>query len=118
MYPDAVAGIITINGELPSNVTEEKLKEEYDENVQNIKIGHYAEIVGFGRILSYLKPEYFGIKQLFDAGVYDSQDMSELRNRIACAYITGDMVEEYKNLYNNKNALYGTKYDNSTPVLQ
>ena len=118
MYPDAVAGIITINGELPSNVTEEKLKEEYDENVQDIKIGHYAEIVGFGRILSYLKPENFGIKQLYNAGVYDSQDMSELRNRIACAYITGDMVEEYKNLYNNKNALYGSKYDSSTPVLQ
>ncbi|MBR3511903.1 MAG: alpha/beta hydrolase [Clostridia bacterium] len=118
MYPEAVAGIITINGELPSNVTEEKLKQEYDDNVQNIKIGHYAEIVGFGRIMSYLKPENFGIKQLFDAGVYDAQDMSELRNRIACAYITGDMVEEYKNLYNNKNALYGSKYDSSTPVLQ
>lgn len=118
LYPDNVESIISLDGTYPSEIKNSYLSQKYKEDITNVKLTSIAELTGFARVLSYVKPEIFYIDKMMLNGVYTKADMKIYRNRIGSSYLTRPMVNEMKSLEKNMNDLVDYKYPDYMPVLQ
>lgn len=118
MYPELVQGIISLDGEYPEIINQNEGRDIVKSTVQNIKIASVVEYTGFNRILSYIKPEMYGIDLMKTDKFLNKSDIDLYRKMIATNYLTKSMVNEIENLERNLLELKEYKYPENLPVLQ
>lgn len=118
VYPEDIKGIISIDGLYPNELSETYLSSKIDDMEKNVTLTSIAEVTGFSRVLSYVKPEDFYINVMQSDSVYTYEDISVYRNRIGSNYLNSTMVKEIKKLKENMEELKNYKYSEYLPVLQ
>jgi len=116
-YPDKVQAIVSIDGRYPGEINEINLENELNDFKNNIVANYVFEFTGIFRILSYVKPDFFNIDKMQEAGTYTYDDIKVYRNRIGSSYLTGTMIKEIRNLKTNMEELKDYRYDQNLPVL-
>lgn len=117
LYPEEVARLVVVNGIYPDSIKEEFIKKYYKNQQTNSIISSYMEITGINRILSYLKPEEFGIDKMEEYG-FSKEDIALYRKMIASKYYTPTMRRESKKLMENIEAVKNYEFPDYLPVTQ
>lgn len=101
LYPTEVSAIISVDAVLPNMTKEEKYMDEMVAIKNNAQIEHIAELTGYARILSYLKPELFNINTMSENSIYTADDISLYRSQIGIGHATSTMAKEAKMFCSN-----------------
>ena len=102
MYPDAVQGIISLDGAYPSEINDSFYYDYNKSTITNVNITSILELSGFERVLSYTSPKTFYIDKMKEMkDVYSEEDIKLYRNRIGSSYLTRTMVKEINKLLEN-----------------
>lgn len=117
IYPEDVEKLVLVDAIYPETIKDNQIKTYINKQQKNAVITSYAELTGFARILSYVKPELFGIDKMKEYGFSDS-DISLYRKMIANRYYTSTMKNEIKQLKENMEDLKDYKLPNYLQVIQ
>ena len=96
-FPDLVDRLVLIDSIYPETIKEEYMKKYIADRKTNITITSVAELTGYARLLSYIKPETFGIDKMKEYG-FSTDDIATYRKMIASRFYTKTMRKEYKAL--------------------
>ena len=118
MYPELVESVISIDGVYPQEVANEDGKENIKNTCINTKISSILECTGFARILSYAKPDLYGLDTMKEDSNISDEDVKLYRKMIATNYLTKNMREEINDLESNMNEMVDFKYPDNLPVLE
>ena len=99
-FPDLVDKLVLIDSVYANSIDEKYIKDTIQDNSFNITLTSFIENTGYARILSYIKPNIFGIDKMKELG-FSSSDISLYRKMIANRFYTKTMKNEYKNLIDN-----------------
>lgn len=117
LYPENIERLVVVDGIYPSSIKENYIKQYYKDKETNAVINSYFEITGYARILSYLKPDIFGIDKMKEYD-FSETDISVYRKMIANRFCTKTMRNEIKKLIENIQALENYEYPDYLPVTQ
>ena len=119
MYPELVSSIVSIDGQIPAELSDDYYKTKLEENIANINLTSIFELTGFERILSYVREDIFYIDRMRTMHEnYGEEELSVYRNRIGSNYLSRTMVREIKALEDNMNEMVEYKYPDNLPALQ
>ena len=99
-FPDLVDRLVLVDSIYPATINEESMKNKIEDNNFNLKLTSFAELTGYARYLSYLKPDMFGIDKMEQYG-YSKSVIAGYRKMIANRFYTKTMRNEYKALADN-----------------
>lgn len=117
MYPEHVERLVLVDAVYPQTIKESYIKDYVREQKTNTIITSYVEMTGFARILSYVKPDAFGIDKMQEFG-FSKSDISLYRKMIANRYYTSTMRNEIKELQENMESLKDYVLPQYLPVVQ
>ena len=117
LYPEAVEKLIVVDSIYPDSINETFINKYYEEQKTNAIITSYMEATGINRILSYVKPDEFGIDKMQEYG-FSEEDISLYRKMIASKYYTPTMRREAKKLMENIQTLESYELPDYLPVIQ
>lgn len=118
-FLDRVERLILIDSVYPAIINEDYMQKYINDQNFNITLTSYAELTGYARILSYIKPSMFGIDKMQERG-FSRNDIATYRKMIANRFYTKTMRNEYKELSENMRLLKDyvfPDYLNVTQVL-
>ena len=119
LYPEHVQSIVSIDGQIPAEISDYYYKTKLSENRANINLTSIFELTGFERVLSYLREDIFYIDRMREMYEnYGEEELSVYRNRIGSNYLSRTMVREIKKLEDNMIEMQEYKYPEYLPVLQ
>lgn len=116
-FPDKVEKLILVDSIYPETIKEDYIKKQIEDDKFNITLTSYAELTGYARLLSYIKPEMFGIDKMQELG-FSNSDISFFRKMIANRFYTKTMRNEYKELASNMETFKDYKFPDYLNVLQ
>lgn len=116
-YADEVEKLILVDGVYPATIQEKHIKELVENEKKNSIITSYAELTGYARVLSYIKPEFFGIDKM-NEHKFNKSDISLYRKMIANKYYTSTMINEIKKKTENMETLKYYQFSEYLPVTQ
>ena len=117
-YPSSVKAVVSLDGVSPSQYKEVYFKEQIIDQSTNVKLTDVLENCGFQRYLSYIKPEMFYIDSMKTDGIWGTEEIKVLRERIALSYLSDTMKKEIEEFSINVAGYTNYKYPNTLPVLQ
>ena len=118
-FPNLVESIISIDGLYPREINDTFYLQELRKEISNIKMTSLFELTGFERVLSYAKPEVFGIDKMeLLTQNYSENDLKIYRSRIGSSYLTKTMINEINKLEDNINEVIDYTYPDYLPVLE
>ena len=119
LYPEHVQSIVSIDGQIPAEISDYYYKTKLSENRANINLTSIFELTGFERVLSYLREDIFYIDRMREMYEnYGEEELSVYRNRIGSNYLSRTMVREINKLEDNVNQMKDYIYPDYLPVLQ
>ncbi|MBR3696680.1 MAG: alpha/beta hydrolase [Clostridia bacterium] len=116
-FPDSVEKLVLIDSVYPATINESFIQKQIDNQKFNIKITSFAELTGYARILSYIKPDTFGIDKMKERG-FSSNDIALYRKMIANRFYTKTMRNEYELLEVNMKNNIDYKFPENLNVIQ
>ena len=116
-YPDQVERLILIDSVYAASIDEAYMRKYIDELSFNITLTSWAEMTGYARIMSYVKPDMFGIDKMQELG-YSNNDISVYRKMIANRFYTATMKREFRMLSTNMEMLKNYVFPEYLPVTQ
>lgn len=116
-YPDSVQRLVLVDSIYPATIDEWYIKKQIEDQNFNITLTSFAELTGYARILSYVKPDMFGIDKMQNLG-FSNDDIKFYRKMIANRFYTKTMRNEYKALVKNMEDYKDYKFPDYLPVTQ
>lgn len=116
-YSNEVERLVVVDGVYPATIKENYLKKLIEDKKTNAIITSYMEVTGFARVLSYVKPEFFGIDKMKEYN-FSKSDIALYRKMIANRFYTSTMKNEIKKLEENMESLKNYKFPDYLPVTQ
>ena len=116
-FPDLVDKLVLVDSIYPETIKEEYIKKYISDRKTNITITSAAELTGYARLLSYIKPDVFGINKMQEYG-FSSNDIATYRKMIASRFYTRTMKKEYKALPENMELFKDYKFPDYLNVIQ
>ena len=116
-FPDLVDKLVLVDSIYPETIKEEYIKKYISDRKTNITITSAAELIGYARLLSYIKPDVFGINKMQEYG-FSSNDIATYRKMIASRFYTRTMKKEYKALPENMELFKDYKFPDYLNVIQ
>lgn len=116
-YPDSVQKLVLVDSIYPATINEAYIEKQLKDQNFNITLTSFAELTGYARIASYVKPDMFGIDKMQNLG-YSSEDIKIYRKMIANRFYTKTMRNEYKALIQNMQEYKDYKFPDYLPVTQ
>ena len=116
-FPDLVDKLVLVDSIYPETIKEEYIKKYISDRKTNITITSAAELTGYARLLSYIKPDVFGINKMQEYG-FSSNDIATYRKMIASRFYTRTMRKEYKALPENMELFKDYKFPDYLNVIQ
>lgn len=116
-YPDSVQRLVLVDSIYPATIEESFIKKQLEDQNFNITLTSFAELTGYARILSYVKPDMFGIDKMQNLG-FSSEDIKFYRKMIANRFYTKTMRNEYKATPQNMEDYKDYKFPDYLPVTQ
>ena len=116
-YPELVDELVLVDSIYPATINEEDVKAKIADDNFNLRITSFAELTGYARVLSYIKPDMFGIDKMKELG-YSKAEISCYRKMIANRFYTKTMRNEYKELANNMEIIKDCKFPEYLNTIQ
>lgn len=116
-YPDKVERLILIDSVYAASIDEDYMQKYIDNQKFNITLTSWAELTGYARILSYVKPDAFGIDKMQEYG-FSKADISLYRKMVANRFYTSTMKREFKMIKDNMTMLKTYVFPEYLPVTQ
>lgn len=117
IYDNSVQKLVIIDGIYPSSIKDVYTRNYVKDLITNSSITTLAELSGYARVLSYIKPSVFHIDQMKELN-YSKEDIKIYRRMIANRYYTDTMSREIKKLEENMNELQEYRYPENLKVVQ
>lgn len=116
-YPENVERLVLVDPIYPKAYEEDYLKKQLEEKETNVTLTSYTGVTGFARILSYVKPDIFGIDKMQEYG-FSKEDIKYYRKMIANRFYTKEMRHEMKEMAKNISDVSYYKFGEYLPVTQ
>lgn len=116
-YQDSVQRLVLVDSIYPATINESYIEKQMKDQKFNITLTSFAELTGYARIASYIKPEMFGIDKMQNLG-YSEEDIGIYRKFIANRFYTSTMNNENKALIQNMKDYKNYKFPDYLPVIQ
>lgn len=116
-FPESVERLILVDSIYPATINETYVQKYIKDQKFNITLTSFVELTGYARILSYIKPEIFGIDKMKEYG-FSNNDISLYRKMIANRFYTNTMKNEYKLLDQNMEQLSNYTFPEYLSVTQ
>ena len=118
MYPDRVVALVNVDGYIPSLIKGMEYQNLISKKVSNEKMTYYLEQTGIESVLSYFKPNEFGIDKIEAmADHYGEDEIAVYRNRIANNFLSKVKLKETQKLQDNMKELVDYQYPADVGVL-
>ncbi len=118
MYPDRVVALVNVDGYIPSLIKGMEYQNLISKKVSNEKMTYYLEKTGIESVLSYFKPNEFGIDKIEAmADHYGEDEIAVYRNRIANNFLSKVKLKETQKLQDNMKELVDYQYPADVGVL-